>query len=113
MPAARLDPFAALAEQRRRRLVTLLAEKPGRPVRALVDTLGIPQPAVSKHLAVLRAAGLVTARRRGRERHYSLRPQSLRPVHDWIKAFEHFGTRQLAGIKERAERDAATRKDRP
>lgn len=69
----------------------------------------MPQPAVSKHLGVLRKVGIVSARRRGRHRLYQLNPEELKPVHDWAKTFERYWTHQLDRIKERAERKAMKR----
>ena len=50
--------------------------------------LGVSQPAVSKHLGVLKQAGLVEDRRQGRETHYSARPQGLKPLINWMN---HYG----------------------
>jgi DNA-binding transcriptional ArsR family regulator len=52
--------------------------------RALTDRAGVSQPAVSKHLGVLKHAGLVRARREGRQTHYSAQPQALAPLIDWM-----------------------------
>lgn len=54
--------------------------------------------ALSQHLAVLRRAGLVSARRRGRRRLYALRPEGLRRVADWVAWFERFWDRKLEGL---------------
>ena len=72
-------------------------------VNALVESLGWPQPQVSKHLAVLRQVGLVSVRRQGRERMYCVNGEALKPIHDWAKTFERFWTHQLDRIKQRAE----------
>ena len=72
--------YAALGNETRLRLVMLLAAlEPGDAlcVNALVAKLGVSQPAVSQHLAVLRAAGLVVAQRRGYHVHYRLNPAAL------------------------------------
>lgn len=70
----------------------------------LVTTLSLPQPAVSKHLGVLRKVGIVSVTRRGQLRLYRLNPSELKPVHDWVKTYERFWTHQLDQIRERAER---------
>ena len=57
-------------------------------MRALTDHAGISQPAVSKHLGVLKAAGLVRDRPEGRQTHYSAEPRGLAPLVDWMK---HYG----------------------
>jgi len=97
------DVFNAIAEPRRREIVDLLALGAQRDVTELVLKLGLPQPAVSKHLGVLRKVGLVAVHKAGQRRLYRLNPQELKPVHDWIHNFERFWTDQLASIKEAAE----------
>ena len=108
--ATTTDAFNAIAEPRRREIIDLLGGG-GRatPVGELVDRLRIPQPAVSKHLRVLRKVGIVSVTRQGRSRLYRLNPKELKPVHDWVKAYERFWGGQLERIKERAERKAAER----
>lgn len=101
------DVFNAIAEPRRREIIGLLADGRTHPVGRLVKTLQIPQPAVSKHLGVLRKVGVVSVERRGRERYYGLNGRELKRVHDWAKSFERFWAHQLIRIKQRAERKAA------
>ena len=103
------DVFNAIAEPRRREIVDLLALGAERNVTELVLKLGLPQPAVSKHLGVLRKVGVVAVHKAGQRRVYRLNPQELKPVHDWIQNFERFWTDQLASIKEVAERKAKQR----
>lgn len=81
-------------------------------VGELVKTLRIPQPAVSKHLGVLRRVGIVSVSRQGRSRLYRLNAEELKPVHDWVKTYERFWTHQLDRIKERAERKVTERADK-
>jgi DNA-binding transcriptional ArsR family regulator len=103
------DVFNAIAEPRRRRIIELLAAGDGpreHAVGELVEALGLPQPAVSKHLGVLRKVGLLSVSKRGQQRLYQLNAEGLKPVHDWVKHYERFWTRQLDRIKERAERKA-------
>jgi DNA-binding transcriptional ArsR family regulator len=100
------DVFNAIAEPRRRQIVELLAQRGALAVGALVLTLGLPQPAVSKHLGVLRKVGVVAVIKQGRERVYNLEAEKLKTVHDWVKAFERLWDHQLDRIKERAERRA-------
>ena len=59
-------------------------------VRALTDRAGVSQPAVSKHLRVLKLASLVRGRREGRETRYSARPQGLAPLIDWMARYGAF-----------------------
>jgi DNA-binding transcriptional ArsR family regulator len=107
------DIFSAIAEPRRREIVQALAQRGPSPVLSLADALNMPQPAVSKHLAVLREVGLVSVARKGRERIYELTAGELKTVHDWTKAFERFWTHQLGRIKQRAEAEAAARQEKP
>ena len=103
------DVFNAIAEPRRRDIVDLLALGAQRDVSELVISLGLAQPAVSKHLGVLRKVGLVDVHKAGQRRLYRLNPQELKPVHDWIQHFERFWSDQLASIKEVAEQKAKQR----
>lgn len=107
--ATTADVFNAIAEGRRREILEVLADRGEQAVGSLVVTLGLPQPTVSKHLAVLRDVGVVAVRRRGRERMYSLNGEALRPVHEWAEMFERFWSHKADRIKERAERTAAAR----
>src|SRR5918998_5412975 len=89
--ATTTDAFNAVAEPRRRQILDLLADGE-RPVNDLVDALGIPQPQVSKHLRVLREVGAVVVRDHGRQRLYRLNGSALKPIHDWVKAYERTWT---------------------
>jgi DNA-binding transcriptional ArsR family regulator len=103
------DVFNAIAEPRRREIVGLLAAGTPRSVTELVEATKLPQPAVSKHLAVLRAVGVVTVQKDGKSRLYALNPVELKAVHDWISQFEKLWDGQLDRIKQRAERKAKER----
>ena len=85
--ATTADAFNAVAEPRRREILDLLASGE-RPVNDIVGLLGLPQPQVSKHLRVLREVGAVDVRNDGRQRLYRLNGQALKPIHDWVKAYE-------------------------
>jgi len=100
-----LDVFSAVAEPRRREIIDALAGG-ARAVGDLVRMLRLPQPAVSKHLGVLRQVGLVSATKDGQRRLYRLNAQELRPLYDWSKGFEQFWDHRLERIKESAERMA-------
>ncbi|HEX4129089.1 MAG TPA: metalloregulator ArsR/SmtB family transcription factor [Pirellulales bacterium] len=100
------DVFTAIAEPRRRQIIELLSRKRSLAVGAIVLTLGLPQPVVSKHLGVLREVGIVSVSKQGQHRVYELNHDRLRPVYDWLKAFEQHWTHQLDRIRERAERRA-------
>lgn len=85
--ATTADVFTAVAEVRRRQLLDLLAQGE-LPVGDLVTSTGLAQPLVSKHLRVLREVGLVDVRDVGRQRLYRVNGRALKPVHDWVRAFE-------------------------
>src|SRR5438045_450384 len=93
------DVFNAIAEPRRREIIDLLAAGKEAAVNDLVRSLRLAQPAVSKHLGVLRRVRIVSVHRRGRSRLYRLNPTELKPVHDWIKNFERFWTHHISRIK--------------
>jgi DNA-binding transcriptional ArsR family regulator len=82
-----LDVFNAMGEARRREILdTLISGE--KAVGTIVDDLSLSQPQVSKHLRVLSEVGLVRARAEGRRRLYSLQPERLRPLHDWLLKYE-------------------------
>ena len=80
--------FRTLEDPTRRAIFERLCREGEQTVWMLTEDAGISQPAVSKHLGVLKGAGLVRDRRAGRETHYSARPQGLRPLIDWMS---HYG----------------------
>jgi DNA-binding transcriptional ArsR family regulator len=88
------DAFNAVAEPRRRQILGLLAQG-DRSVGELVDVLDLAQPAVSKHLQVLRDVGLVRAREDGRRRVYRFEGAALKPIHDWVRQFEQTWTERF------------------
>ena len=99
--------FRTLADPTRRAIFERLCVDGEQTVGALTAGAGVSQPAVSKHLGVLRKVGLVTVSKQGQRRLYELNAKELKPVYDWAKEFERFWTHQLDRIKERAERAAA------
>jgi DNA-binding transcriptional ArsR family regulator len=107
--ATTTDVFNAIAEPRRRDVIAVLADGKEYAVGEVVVRLRMPQPAVSKHLGVLRKVGVVSVIKRGQHRMYKLNAAKLKPVHDWVKTFERYWTHQLGQIKERAELKALER----
>lgn len=97
------DAFNAVAEPRRREILSFIAFQE-RPVGEIVDSLGMEQPSVSKHLRVLLEVGLVNVRRDGRRMLYRTNAEAIRPLHEWTETFERFWRHQLSRVKERAER---------
>jgi DNA-binding transcriptional ArsR family regulator len=85
--ATTADAFNAVAEPRRRQILDILAGGE-RPVNELVALLGLAQPPVSKHLKVLREVGVVQVRQDGRQRLYRLNGQALKPIYEWVSAYE-------------------------
>ena len=85
--ATTTDAFNAIAEPRRREILEALAGGE-RSVNDIVETLGLGQPQVSKHLRVLRAVGAVEVRDAGRQRLYRVNGHALKPIHDWVRTFE-------------------------
>jgi DNA-binding transcriptional ArsR family regulator len=109
--ATTADVFNAIAEPRRRQIIELLARRGALAVGALVVTLEMSQPAVSKHLGVLRKVGVVSVTKQGQQRLYQLEAKELKMVYDWSKKFERHWSHQLDRIKERAERKAQARRE--
>src|ERR687888_779893 len=89
--------FNAVAEPRRRAILDVLAGGE-RPVNDLVEALGLAQPQVSKHLRVLREVGAVDVRDEGRQRLYRLNGRALKPIHDWVKSYEHLWSERFAEL---------------
>jgi DNA-binding transcriptional ArsR family regulator len=89
MPDAPDQIFRTLADPTRRGLFERLCREGEQTLGALTALAGISQPAVSKHLGILKRAGLVRDRHEGRQTHYSARPGALSPLIDW--------TSQMAG----------------
>jgi DNA-binding transcriptional ArsR family regulator len=90
MQAATENVFKALSDPTRRAIFEHLSREGEQTVHALTFRAGVSQPAVSKHLRVLKLASLVRDRREGRETHYSAQPQALAPVADWMKLYGSF-----------------------
>lgn len=72
-------------------------------MKELTAKFDISQPAVSQHLASLKAAGLVAERREGRHVYYRVEPKGLRPLVDWIGHYQAFWTDKLAALRKLAE----------
>lgn len=94
--------FAVLAEPTRREILDLLREGE-RPVGDLVDALGMSQPAVSKHLRVLRDAGLVSVRADAQRRFYGLRPEPLGEIDEWLAPYRRLWTTSLDKLERHLE----------
>jgi DNA-binding transcriptional ArsR family regulator len=82
--------FRSLADPTRRAIFERLARDGEQTVQGITEQSGVSQPAVSKHLGVLKLAGLVRDRRAGRQTHYSAQPQALAPLIDWMSLYGTF-----------------------
>lgn len=94
--------FGVLSEENRRRILDILVERE-RSVGDLVEILSLSQPAVSKHLRVLRDAGLVEARTAAQRRIYRIRTEPLREVDEWLAPFRRRWAVQLNALERHLE----------
>ena len=111
--ATTADAFNAVAEPRRRQILDVLSGGE-LPVNDVVQLLGLSQPQVSKHLRVLREVGAVDVREEGRQRFYRLNGEALRPIHDWVKAYEQTWSDRfdlLDGVLEEIEKEEGDASD--
>jgi DNA-binding transcriptional ArsR family regulator len=90
--------FDVLAEPHRRQILDLLRESE-RAVGELVDEVGISQPNVSKHLRVLREAGLVDVRTDGQRRVYRLHAEPLREIDEWLQPYRVAWSKRLDALE--------------
>ncbi|MGH2706143.1 MAG: ArsR/SmtB family transcription factor [Actinomycetota bacterium] len=104
--------FEALAEPNRRRILGLLLDAE-RPVGELVEALGVSQPAVSKHLRLLREVGLVDARPEAQRRVYRVRPEPLRDIDLWLEPYRRLWSARLDSLERHLDSmpDDASRKE--
>ena len=100
-----MSPFSLIADPHRRAILDLLRERE-RPVGELVDALSLAQPAVSKHLRVLRDAGAVRVRVDAQRRVYGLDPRPLRALDDWLTPYRKLWNASLDALER--ELDAMT-----
>lgn len=91
--------FEVLAEPNRQRILDLLREGE-RPVGEIVDALGMSQPAVSKHLRVLKEAGLVDVRAEAQRRLYSVRPEPLMELDAWLASYRRLWEEKLDRLEQ-------------
>jgi DNA-binding transcriptional ArsR family regulator len=98
--------FRALADPTRRKLLDELYEEDGQTLTALERGLPMSRIGVMKHLRILEDAGLVTTKRRGREKLHFLNPVPIRLVHDrWVSKYAEPGAATLTGHKTRLEEE--------
>jgi len=92
-----------LGEPRRLQILDLLRDGE-RPVGELVDRLGVSQPAVSKHLRILRDAGLVESRTDAQRRLYRIRPEPLEELDEWLASYRQLWTTHLDRLEEHLDK---------
>jgi DNA-binding transcriptional ArsR family regulator len=97
-----IDAFAVVAEPTRRRILDLLRLRET-SVNELVEALRVSQPALSKHLKVLREAGFVTSRTAAQQRIYRIEPQSLRAIDEWLAPYRTLWQRHLDALERHLE----------
>ena len=102
-----LTALQVLAEPRRVQILDLLRESE-RPVGELVDRVGLSQPAVSKHLRVLKDAGLVEARPDAQRRLYRIRPEPLADLDAWLASYRKLWTAHLDRLEDHLDRRRQT-----
>jgi DNA-binding transcriptional ArsR family regulator len=95
--------FAIVAEPNRRAILGLLLSSE-RSVGEIEDELGLSQPAVSKHLRVLRDNGFVEARIEAQRRLYRLRPEPLMEIQEWLEPFRRFWSKHVDALERHLER---------
>jgi DNA-binding transcriptional ArsR family regulator len=98
------DLFRTLADPTRRAMFERLCREGAQTVRALTAQAGVSQPAVSKHLAVLKRAGLVRDRHEGRQTHYSAEIGALGPLIDWTRQMKSFWESRFDGLEDLLKR---------
>ena len=96
--------FKALADPTRRAIFERLTREGFQTVHALTARAGVSQPAVSKHLRVLKRAGLVRGRHLGRQTHYSAQPRALAPLVDWLNYYNQFWQERFDRLEELLKR---------
>lgn len=99
------DVFSAIAAPTRRKIIELLAEVDELPLHELTTQFPMGRTGVSKHLSVLKEAGLVKNRRVGRETYYQLNADPLREVQEWVSFYEHFWAHRMDRLKHLLEED--------
>lgn len=92
--------WTALADPHRRAALELLLDRP-RAVSELVGQLGLSQPSTSKHLRVLREAGLVTVRQDAQRRVYAVNPQPMADLHAWLARYRRLWDDRLDALERR------------
>ncbi|WP_417307445.1 ArsR/SmtB family transcription factor [Devosia sp.] len=104
MPAVQDTLFRSLSDPTRRALFERLCREGEQTVAALTAEAGVSQPVVSKHLGILKDAGLVVGRHAGRQTHYRAEVQALAPLVDWTREMAGFWESKLDGLEDLLKR---------
>lgn len=99
------DVFNAIADPTRRKLLDVLAQVDELPLYEMTTKFPMGRTGVSKHLAILKEAGLVEDRKVGRETRYHLNATRLRDVQEWVSFYERFWTQRVDVLKNLLEED--------
>jgi len=99
-----MSPFEALADPHRRQILDLLRDGE-RPAGDLVDALPLSQPGASKHLRILRDAGLVTVRKDAQRRLYRLAPERLAELDAWLAPYRKFWSSRLVALEDHLNKE--------
>jgi DNA-binding transcriptional ArsR family regulator len=99
------DVYSAVADPTRRELLRLLAEADELPLHEMTAKFQMGRTAVSKHLAILKEAGLVEERKVGRETRYHLNATPLRELQEWVSFYEQFWTEQIHRLQDLLEKE--------
>lgn len=104
MSATRDELFRALSDSTRRGLFERLCREGEKTVGALTERAGVSQPVVSRHLGILKRAGLVTDRQAGRQTHYSAQIGALAPLTDWTREMTGFWQSRFDDLEDLLQR---------
>lgn len=97
-----MNTFATLAEPNRRLILDTIFAKPC-TVNMLIEVLGLSQPAVSKHLKILRESGLVAVRPDGQRRWYEVRAEPLAEIDNWLEPYRQLWADRLDSLEQHLE----------
>ena len=101
--------FHALSDPTRRGILDMIATKRTH-VAQIADKFPMSRPAISKHLAVLKNAGLVSFSEEGKKRFYTMEPRPLKSADLWLEHYRHFWTESLHHLKAHAERKHSSKR---
>ena len=102
-----MNTFAALADPTRVQIVDALAKR-ARTVSEIVELFSISQPSISRHLRILREAGLVSVQPEGRQRLYDLDPRPLHEIDSWLERYRKFWAGKLDALEQHLDEETIT-----